>query len=254
MCVPVDARPPVTPVTGAAVSHRRLTLTASDGNEFAAFEAISDDPGPRAGVVILPDVRGLFPFYEELGLRFAEIGIDAAVIDYFGRTAAPPPRGETFTWQDHVPLTTFEGVRADVGAAIEHLRAEDESRSVFTVGFCFGGSNSWSQAANGFGLSGAIGFYGNPVRSGVPLEAPSVVSRVAHIDCPILGLMAGDDPGITPDMVEEFEAALTGAGVTHDIVTYPGAPHSFFDRTYDEHAAASADAWDRVRRFISEYS
>jgi carboxymethylenebutenolidase len=33
-------------------------------------------------------------------------------------------------------------------------------------------------------------------------------------------------------------------------VTYDGAPHSFFDRKYDDFADESADAWKRVLEFI----
>lgn len=47
-----------------------------------------------------------------------------------------------------------------------------------------------------------------------------------------------------------FDAALTGNGVPHEIHSYPGAPHSFFDRSFDEHAEASADAWRRVLDFL----
>ena len=71
---------------------------------------------------------------------------------------------------------------------------------------------------------------------------------------PILGLMGGDDPGIPLDDVAEFDEALAAAGVEHEVVVYPGAPHSFFDRKYEEFAADSADAWSRVLGFLERYS
>jgi carboxymethylenebutenolidase len=42
--------------------------------------------------------------------------------------------------------------------------------------------------------------------------------------------------------------------VEHELVTYPGAPHSFFDRKQEEFAEASADAWERVLSFIRKQS
>jgi carboxymethylenebutenolidase len=42
--------------------------------------------------------------------------------------------------------------------------------------------------------------------------------------------------------------------VEHRIVEYDGAPHSFFDRTYEEHAAASEDAWQQVLKFIGAHT
>ena len=48
-------------------------------------------------MVVLPDVRGLHPYYVELAERFAEAGIPAVAIDYFGRTAGvEPTRGDEF--------------------------------------------------------------------------------------------------------------------------------------------------------------
>lgn len=249
MCFPPDALPPVPVVRGAAVDHQRLMLTASDGNELMAFHATGEDSGGPA-VVVLPDVRGLYRFYEELALRFAELGYDAVAIDYFGRTAGSGARDDEFDFMPHVRTTTQEGVAADVSAALDLLRIGSPDRPIFTVGFCFGGSNSWHQAANGLGIAGAVGFYGNPTRAGVPIGSEPVVERVGDMTCPVLGLMAGDDPGIPAEAIAEYESALDEAGVPAELVTYPGAPHSFFDRTYEVFEAASADAWTRVIAFI----
>jgi carboxymethylenebutenolidase len=76
------------------------------------------------------------------------------------------------------------------------------------------------------------------------------VQRAAQIECPILALQAGDDQGITAEDNAVFERALTDAGVDHEIVTFAGAPHSFFDRKQAEFADASADAWRRALAFV----
>ena len=51
--------------------------------------------------------------------------------------------------------------------------------------------------------------------------------------------------------METFEGALSDSDVPHEVVSYPGAPHSFFDRKAEEFAETSADAWSRVMAFIS---
>lgn len=251
MCFEFDSVPPIPEVSGGAFGHRDLVLTAQDGNSFAAFEALATEPkGPA--VIVLPDVRGLYPFYEELALRFAEQGYDSVAIDYFGRTAGISKRDGEFSYKEHVEQTTASGVTADTAAAIAHLRKADPQRKVFTVGFCFGGSNSWHQAANGHRLAGAIGFYGNPNRE-FPKGAMPLVGRTAEFACPILGLMAGEDSGIPEVEVEGFRNALATAGVEYEIVTYQGAPHSFFDRRHTEFADASTDAWNRVLAFLAAH-
>ena len=109
-------------IRGAAVSHEDLVLEASDGNSFAAFAASPEEPGD-VGVVILPDVRGLYRFYEELALRFAERGIAAVALDYFGRTAGvpsgPEARAEQFPFKDHMAQIDWAKVAEDCGAAVE---------------------------------------------------------------------------------------------------------------------------------------
>ena len=52
----------------------------------------SADPADGRNVVILPDVRGLHPYYEALAVRFAEAGFHAVAFDYFGRTQGAAQR------------------------------------------------------------------------------------------------------------------------------------------------------------------
>jgi carboxymethylenebutenolidase len=218
-------------------------LDAADGNRFATFRATPDEQ-PAAGVVILPDVRGLYRFYEELALRFAERGYAAIAFDYFGRTAGVDKRPGDWDYMPHVQQTTFEGVQADVAACVADLRAGG-AESIFTVGFCFGGRNSWLSAASGHALAGAVGFYGNPT---------TVIEHVPRIEAPILALQAGDDRNITAEMNAAFRNALEQAGVEHEVVAYKGAPHSFFDRRQEEFADASDDAWRRTLEFIERHA
>ena len=248
MCFEPDSSPPIPVISGAAVSHQDIVLTAEDGNRLAAFLALPDGVA-ETGVAILPDVRGLYRFYEELALRFAERGYVAIAIDYFGRTAGVAKRDVDFDYMPHVRQTKPELVQEDVGAAVRHLRSLD-CTSIFTLGFCFGGRQSWLAAASGHGLKGAIGFYGNPVESNGVLGP---AERAADIEAPILALQAGDDGHILPEHNAAFEAALSAAGIEHEIVVYEGAPHSFFDRKQEEFAAASEDAWRRVLDFIGRH-
>jgi carboxymethylenebutenolidase len=247
VCFERDSLPPIPAISGAAVSHDELVLEARDGNRFAAFAALPDDTA-RVGVVILPDVRGLYRFYEELALRFAERGYAAIAFDYFGRTAGVEKRGDDFEYMPHVRAVTPEQIQSDGAAAVEWLRMRAGVETIFTVGFCMGGRHSWLSAAGGHGLAGAVGFYGRP---GLSQDGtPGPVQRAPEMECPILALQAGDDQNITAEDNAEFDEALAAAGVEHELVTYDGAPHSFFDRKQEQFADASDDAWRRVLAFI----
>lgn len=250
MCFDLDSRPPIEPIAGGALDSRRLVLTAVDGNRLAAFEARAGAP-TGAAILILPDVRGLHPYYEELALRFAEHGVDALAIDYFGRTAGVDPRPDTFEFRPHVNQTTWAGLQADIRAGAQALPSGETvgARTSFSVGFCFGGRLSYLAATLGLGLAGVIGFYGWPIgsqNSGAPAPADVAGAMRGRV----LGIYGGADEGIPPATVAAFEAALAGAGVDHRVLTYPGAPHSFFDRKAADFAEASAAAWDETLRFV----
>jgi carboxymethylenebutenolidase len=254
MCFDHDSRPPIRPIAGGALDSRELTLTAADRNQLTAFEATSADPS-GAGIVILPDVRGLHTYYVELAMRFAENGIDAVAIDWFGRSAGLGRREDGFDYMPHVNAATWAGMSADIGAGAAHARSlgPDRVASLFTIGFCFGGRAAFLSSTLGLGLAGAIGFYGSPVgpgRGGAPAPA-DVADRV---EAPILGLFGGADAGIPPEAIAAFDAALEHAGVEHQLITYPNAPHSFFDRKAAEYQAESDGAWVEVLEFIRAHA
>lgn len=255
MCVDRDSRPPIPPIAGGATDARDLVLTSADGTRFGAYAARAATP-TGAGMVVIPDVRGLHPYYKELALRFAEHGVDAVAFDFFGRTAGIGERGESFEYLPHVGQTTPGTLQADIAAAAAYLRGKDGGgvRALFAVGFCFGGALAFLQAASGLGYAGVIGFYGWPL--GLPRwpDRPKPIDAVSRFACPVLAIYGGADPGIPPDAIAQFDAALDRAKVAHESVTYDGAPHSFFDRRQTEFADASADAWRRVQAFVATHT
>lgn len=251
MCFDAIARPPLPPIAGGAgiAGSERLVLQAADGNRFNAFSARAN--GPDAPVLmILPDIRGLHPFYEELAVRFAEAGVHATAMDYFGRTAGLADRDDDFDAMAHVRQITTDGVGADTAATIAYLRSiAGEDTEVFAVGFCMGGRISFNQAWRDHGLSGVIGFYGGPQSRGSD-DDTAPVRLAPSYRCPVLGLFGGADTGIPLEAIDAFALALDDAGVQNEMVVYEGAPHSFFDRSFDEHREACDDAWLRMLRFM----
>jgi carboxymethylenebutenolidase len=242
MCHDDDSRPPAPPLNGGVADRTDLRLTAADGNRLLAHAARAGAP-TGTGVVVLPDVRGLHEYYRELASRFAEAGVEAVAIDYFGRTADTDDRSEAFEYAPHVQRTTAEGVAADVAAAVEHLRSPEGGAvaRVFTVGFCFGGARSWAQSADTPGLAGCIGFYGRPAWAAEALD---------RLSAPLLMLMAGADQNIPPADAEGLAERVRARGLRADVHVYDGAPHSFFDRSFTEHRTACADAWRRMLDFM----
>jgi len=253
MCVDNDSRPPILPIAGGSAGSRDLRLASADGTRFMAHAARASK-STGAGMVVIPDVRGLHPYYKELADRFAEVGVDAVAIDFFARTAPSDDRGESFDFMSHVPQTKPDALQADIGAAVAYLRGKDggEARSVFSVGVCFVRKHTYLQAASGLGYAGVIGFYGWPLGLNRWPDRPKPIDAVPRYKCSVLSLFGGADQGIPQTAVDEFDAACRKASIKHDSTVYPGAPHSFFDRKQTEFAEASADAWKRVQAFVRQ--
>ena len=239
MCHDTDSRPPAPPRTGDVAERGTLTLTSTDGTQVAAAYAAPAGEA-RVGVVLLPDIRGLHPYYVALAERFAQAGLPALAVDWFGRTADLPEtgtRGQDFDWQTHIPQVTAAGVDADVTAAIAYLRERTRpDLPVVTVGFCFGGSHSWRLAGNSaVDLGGSVGFYGRP-----ELTGDAAALR------PTLMVIAGADAATPVEDQLALAERLRAGGAEVETAVYDGAPHSFFDRAYGDWAEACADVWRRV--------
>jgi carboxymethylenebutenolidase len=254
MCFPPEAVPPPVPesfpVTQDLPQGRAVELTSGDGTTFSAAYALAPEPG-GAAVLLLPDVRGLFDYYSNLARSFAAAGHSAIVVDYFGRTAGTAARDPDFQYMPHIKQTTPAQVQLDLRAARQHLAEVSGATSFVTVGFCFGGTQSYLATTDTeLGLAGAVAFYGglDETRLGVFPHPASEARRMAG---PILALYGGADAGITDELRNKFSIALTDAGVDHEFVVYPGAPHSFFDRAHNDFTDECTDAWQRTLRFLA---
>jgi len=219
-----------------------IPVTGSAGS-FDAYLALPP-AGKGPGLVLFQEIFGVNEHIRAVAERFAEAGYVALAIDYYGRTAGVGVRDDKFDWKQYLPSVQSDEVAADVKAAAEHL-TKFNTGPVFTVGFCFGGGQSWRLSASDLGVNGVIGFYGLP---------KLVHDVVDDISAPLLLLLAGADVATTPEEFETFAKSLDAAGKTYDMHVYEGAPHSFFDATYDEWQEACDDAWSRMLTFIEKHS
>jgi carboxymethylenebutenolidase len=253
MCYDDQAQPPVPPGSRVPAHGEDIVLTAPDGTRFAAYSATTEQPA-SAYVLIYPDVRGLHNFYKQLALRFAEVGIPALAIDYFGRTAGLTSRDDTFEFWPHVQQITLDTFTLDVQTAIQYIHSKSTPDvAVFVVGFCMGGSFTLLTGTDpGLGFAGLLPFYAGLTRDFG--GRGTVLENAAQVVYPVLGMFGGADEGIPASAIETLDAQLDLAAVEHRLVVYPGAPHSFFDRRAEQYAEASADAWQQALSFIAAHS
>lgn len=242
MCFSSDQHPPLPPRSSDVGDHGSTVLTSADGTRFAAYDAV---PTNRRGasLVLLPDIRGMHPYYTDLAIAFAQAGIDTVAIDPYARTAGLTDRDDGFEYRSHADALERSSVLADAHAAKDRL-AERSADPVFTLGFCKFGAESWALSASDLGAAGCMGFYG---------ITRAVADLVPSMTAPVLVLAAGADRATSPEENAAFDAALTKAGVDHVFVEYEGAPHSFFDKSFTDWEDACTDAWRQMLAFVDAH-
>jgi carboxymethylenebutenolidase len=197
--------------------------------------------GPGPGVIVIQEWWGLVPHIENVADRFAAEGFVALAPDLFhGRSAKSADEAGKLM----MSLEIDEASR-DLSAAIEHLGAQAgvTGGRIGTIGFCMGGALSLFAACASRRVRACVVFYGGH---------PNVKPDLASLEAPVLGIFAGRDTFVTPQVVADLDRRLTELGKPHTFHSYPNAAHAFFNddrpEVYDQ--AAAADAWSKTIAFL----
>lgn len=230
---PVTSTPP-SPSPTAATGTEAITFAGPEGRTLqGAFAAAAT---ARGGVVVIHENRGLTDHIRTVAARFAASGYSALAVDLL---SAEGGTGKfTDSAQATAALTAAPEARliADAKAAIGEIQRRVPGTKAAMVGFCFGGGMVWRVLNSGdTRLAAAVPFYGpspdNPNFSGSKQAA-------------VLGIYAEQDDRVNASR-DTTRAALQKAGNKHEIVTYPGVGHAFFNDTgqrYNADAATKAYA------------
>ena len=216
----------------------RVTLPSD-----TAAEIVRTDGDASAALVVVPDIMGLRPLFDDLVADLAEShGWNVAAVEPFSGL-------EQLTLDerlDSVGRLDDERLLADLVAAADELDCEP----VGVLGFCMGGMLALKASSTGR-FHRAVSFYGmihlpehwQSDTMGDPLGYASQPGA-----CPVLAVIAGDDHWTPAADVADLEAA----GAT--VVRYEGRDHGFVHDPSRpvHHAADAADAWRQAVEFLSQ--
>jgi carboxymethylenebutenolidase len=211
----------------------------SNGSTTAGYLAKPQKPGP--GVVVIQEWWGLVPHIEKIADRLSGAGFTALAPDlYHGQqTKSPDDAGKLMM------SMRIDQAERDLAGAIDYLASlpEVKPKKVGTVGFCMGGALSLFAASKNPEVAACVVFYGGH---------PNVKPDLRALKAPVLGLYAGKDNFVTPEVVRDLDKQLTELGKAHEFHTYPNAQHAFFNDTRPEvhDPAAAKDAWDKTIAFF----
>jgi carboxymethylenebutenolidase len=232
---------PSTASTATADEDGEITFEGPSGEIRAAF---ATTPDPSAGVLVVHENRGLTPHFRDLVGRLAAEEYAALCVDLLsaeGGTDALPDPGGAPAALAAAPLDRLLG---DLRAGLDELGRRVPRAPLGAVGFCFGGAMVWSLLDAGEDrLAAAVPFYGPAP------EAPDF----SGVETAVLGIYAELDARVNASR-GRAEAALQQAGLVHEIRTFPGVDHAFFNDTgprYDE--AAASEAYDALVDWFGRY-
>ena len=213
----------------------------ANGGAATGYLARPAGGGPYPAVVVIQEWWGLNDNIRDIANRIAAEGYVALAPDlYHGNVTAEPDEAQKL-----MMALQQEKAVVDMNGAVSALQARDDvdSARVGVTGFCLGGGLALLLAMKNPAITAAAPFYGVPMGD---------LSEAANIQGGVLGLYAGQDGFVTAEYVDQVRRALEGAGVSHEIHTYPDADHAFFNDTTGAYKADDAtDAWGRLTRFLA---
>jgi carboxymethylenebutenolidase len=231
--------PVVTAGTGPALATSAITFAGPAGDLRGSFAAASQ---PKGAVLIIHENRGLTDHFKALPGRFARDGYSALAIDLASRV------GGTDAVADQMPAplsqSSAEDLVADLKAAIDELERRAPKQKLATIGFCFGGGMVWNLLnVSEKRLAAAVPFYGTG-----PADADFTQSKAA-----VLAVYAELDTRVNANR-PQMEAALKAAKLVHEVRTFPGVNHAFFNDTGARYDATQAGAaYNAVLTWFGQY-
>jgi carboxymethylenebutenolidase len=203
------------------ITTERVEIPLAEGGTMGGYLARPSEAGSHPAVLVFMEIFGINSHIRDVTERIAREGYAAFAPDVFHRTGP----GVEFGYDDEGFAKGFallnqlksDEVVADAGAAIAYLRGREDVHGdrIGCMGFCIGGHLAYLTACE-TDVKATASFYGGGIAA--------------------------------PEGVEAIRGALADAGVRHDTVVYPGAPHGFHcDQRDSYQAKAAGDAWERVK-------
>jgi dienelactone hydrolase len=182
----------------------------------------------RPGVLVIHEWWGHNEHARNQAIRLAKAGYVGFAIDMYGKgkVAAHPKDAEAFmteaTKDPAIPKARFE-------AALAELKKNPnvDPEKIAAMGYCFGGNVALRMARAGADLDAVSTFHASLAMAGSPVKKGAVKAR-------ILVNTGAADPMIPADQVEAFKKEMTDAGAKIQVISYPGAKHSFTNPDADK--------------------
>jgi carboxymethylenebutenolidase len=241
---------PLAPIRGGADLVEERISYPGDGAEIPAhFVRPEGDATP--GVVIISDIWGSKPVWEDTATRLAAEGFSVLVPDFFVRQGPLAERTRELAGARAAQMDQLSALN-DLAAGMNWLRDRLGGQSIGIMGICMGGTLALLQSGREPLPDAVVSFYGFPGGSQRPRWTLFPIGEAEKSAAPILAIYGEDDAGVGMENVLAYRAAMEAREADYRDIVYPGVGHAFltFDPDAPNHATAQ-DAWAAMLQFFA---
>ena len=209
-------------------------------------------PGKRPGILIVHQWTGLSDYEKMRASQLAELGYNVFALDIYGKGVRPQPPESAKESGKYKENRALFRRRLEAGLKVLQGLPQTDADEVAAIGYCFGGTGVLELARSGAYIDGVVSFHG-----GLGTPTPE---DAEEIECSVLVLHGADDPYVPVSEVEAFHREMKAAEVAYEFVAYPGAVHSFTQKSAGDdpskgsayHAEADAKSWEAMKAFLAK--
>jgi dienelactone hydrolase len=236
----------------AEIKTQEIDYKAGD-TALQGFLAYDDAvKGKRPGVLVVHEWWGLNQNARDQAVRLAKAGYVGFALDMYGKgKLATHPKDATAFMEATMKDQKVVAARFDAARDLLKKQPQVDPAKIGVFGYCFGGAVALIRARAGEDLRAVVTFHGN-------LAAGAGTAQKGNVKSPILVQTGGADPFVPKEQVEAFKKEMKDAGAKVEVITYPGAKHSFTNpdagkagmdaMAYD--ADADKKSWDAAMKFL----
>lgn len=217
-----------------------IPLPGSD-TKIYTWVVYPERPDKAPIILVIHEIFGMTPWANSVADAFAKEGFIALAPDMIsGKDKSKPATATVRALTDEEIVERLNAVR-DYGLSLPAANGKSAS-----IGFCWGGSSSFTYAVAQPELDAAVVCYGT---------TPSK-EDVAKIKAPVLGLYGENDARVNTTIPNAVEG-MTGEGQSYEHEIYPGAGHGFFRAQSGQDGAngeAAKKGWARALAFLRKHT
>jgi carboxymethylenebutenolidase len=234
---PMAQYEPAQPVSGEAVVY-----TLADGQEIEGWLSRPvNSEGDLPGLIVIHEWWGLNDNLRRTSERLAGEGYVTLAVDlHRGQTADTPKDAMKM---GRLLSQSKEPALANLADAHAFLSEQAGVSKIGVIGWCQGGRWSMQTALHmPEQIDAVVIYYG---------RVPSDETELAVLNMPVLGVFAGDDFIVPPQLAYQFAGAMAHLKKDLEFYMYRDAAHAFSNPSGTEYnPEAAADAWKHTTAFL----